>query len=350
MERSPFSQVTTLHITRMIFGLLCVGVGCLIAWDQRAADWWIGLLAGGGFAVLIILLEWGLRNFSFRQFSHGTIGLFVGFLSAWLLTQAFKDANLFSKESHRAIVELAIYFGFGFMGVMLALRSNREEFSLLIPYVRFRQDSLREQPLLVDTNVIIDGRIPRICATGFMNGTLVVPRFVLEELQKLADSKDEVREERGKRGLEALSQMRESSSLDITIHEDLMPDEKMVDAKLVALAKILGAKLLTNDVNLGKVASVQGVEVLNLNELAQAMRPVVVPGDEIRLQLVKEGKDSHQAVGYLPDGTMIVVNEAAKYLGQTEDVVVAGAVQTSAGRLIFAELKDSERSEPYQVE
>ena len=196
----------------------------------------------------------------------------------------------------------------------------------------------------MDTNIIIDGRLPGICATGFIGGTLIVPRFVLDELHVLSDSLDTIKRDRGRRGLECLEELKRLGGLEISVHDDYQPNEKLVDTKLVQLAKALDAKLLTNDANLGRVAQLQGLAVLNLNQLAQAMRVIINAGDELELVLVKEGKDEHQAVGYLADGTMIVVNHAKNRIGQTAIVTVSSALQTSAGRLIFAELKNSPRS------
>jgi len=181
--------------------------------------------------------------------------------------------------------------------------------------------------------------LPGICATGFLDGTLIVPRFVLDELHVLADSQDGMKRERGRRGLECLEELQRARGIEVTLHEDDQPQEKLVDTKLIQLARSLDARLLTNDANLGRVAQLQGVSVLNLNQLAHAMRMVVNAGDELDLALVREGRDEHQAVGYLGDGTMIVVNHARDRLGSTVPVVVSSALQTSAGRLVFAELK-----------
>jgi uncharacterized protein YacL len=224
--------------------------------------------------------------------------------------------------------------------MMLAMRSNRDEFSLIIPYVRFTRETTQHEPLVVDTNVIIDGRIADLCATGFLSRSLIVPRFVLGELQMLADARDPIKRERGRRGLEILNQLQRSRDLELTIHESASEEQGgAVDTRLVRTAKVLQARLLTNDSALCQVARLQQVPALSLNDLARALRPVVVVGDEIQLSLVKEGREQHQAVGYLPDGTMIVVNHARPYLGKTHAVVVSSALQTSAGRLIFAELK-----------
>ena len=302
--------------------------------------WWFGSICGLGFASCIIILDIGLRYFSIRTFSHGTFGLLIGLLCAWLVTRIGIAEAGWVQDFPLAgnIFNLAAYLGFGFIGVMLALRSKREEFSLLIPYVRFRQDALQDLPTMLDTNVIIDGRVPGICGTGFLGGTLVVPRFVLDDLQKMADSADELKRARGKRGLDSLNRMQSTDKLEVIIHDETFDPGLSSDGKMVELADLLGARILTNDSSLGKVARLKGIVVLNLNELAMAIRPIVSPGDELELELVKEGKDDHQAVGYLPDGTMIVVNRGKPHIGTTQQVVVAGAVQTSAGRLIFAEL------------
>jgi uncharacterized protein YacL len=220
------------------------------------------------------------------------------------------------------------------------MRSNRDEFSLIIPYVRFAREATQHEPLVVDTNIIIDGRIADLCATGFLSRSLIVPRFVLGELQTLADSRDPLKRERGRRGLDILNQLQQSRDVELTIHEAGADHDMDTDARLVRVAKLLQARLLTNDSALGQVARLQQVPVLNLSDLARALRPNVVAGDELQLSLVKEGRDAHQAVGYLPDGTMIVVNQARPHLGSTKTVVVSSALQTAAGRLIFAELKE----------
>ena len=333
-----------LNVIRMFFLLLSSFVGVFVALGESPENWWFagwfGAIIGLGFASVVIVLDIMLRHVSIRTFSHGTFGLLVGLLCAWLVTRIgfFESGWVEQFELAGSIFNLAIFLGFGFIGVMLAMRSKREEFSLLIPYVRFRQDALQDLPTLLDTNVIIDGRVPGICAAGFLGGSLVVPRFVLDDLQHLADSPDELKRSRGKRGLDGLNRMQSSDDLEVTIHDETFQQGLSSDAKMVELADSLNARILTNDANLGKVARLKGIVVLSINELAVALRPIVSPGDELELELVKEGKDEHQAVGYLPDGTMIVVNRGKPHIGTRQPVVVAGAVQTSAGRLIFAEL------------
>jgi uncharacterized protein YacL len=327
---------TLLPAVRIVFGLCCL----LLGMSAAQAGGGFTPLAGAGFGALfaaaVVGIDLLLRNLTLRSFSAGTFGLMIGIFCAWLVNSIPWNQG---GEGRSGILQLAVYLGLGYMGTSLALRSNRQEFSLIIPYVRFRNEGIMRQPLLVDTNIIIDGRLPGICATGFLDGTLIVPRFVLDELHVLADSPDGMKRERGRRGLECLEELQRARGIEVTLHEDDQPQEKLVDTKLIQLARSLDARLLTNDANLGRVAQLQGVSVLNLNQLAHAMRMVVNAGDELELALVREGRDEHQAVGYLGDGTMIVVNHARERLGSTVPVVVSSALQTSAGRLVFAELK-----------
>ena len=333
-----------IRVVRIILAALLVFIGVMISLSVQRPLWWGGVI-GAAVAGLLVALDALLTRFSLRDFSYGTFGLLTGLFCAWLVTRiGFLQLPWFQSsegEALRNVVELTLYVSLAFFGVTFALRSDRDQFAFLISYVRFRRDASEGEPILADTNVIIDGRIPRVVATGFLSGTLVVPRFVLDELQRLADSREPLKAERGKRGLAVVQQMRERRDLDVTIHEDLAPSDAPVDTRLVNLARELNARLLTNDENLAKVARVRGVAVLSFNELAVALHPVVAPGDELELSLVRQGKDKHQAVGYLPDGSMIVVNHAAERIGQTVHVVISSALPTSAGRLVFAELKQA---------
>jgi uncharacterized protein YacL len=294
----------------------------------------IGLL----FGLVVVLIDRLLKGFSLRAFSSATFGLLLGWIFSKLLIAS--QVLIYLGPSTQWAVGLMVYCTFGYLGMMLAMRSNRDEFSLIIPYVRFARETTQHEPLVVDTNVIIDGRIADLCATGFLSRALIVPRFVLSELQTLADSRDPLKRERGRRGLEILNQLQQSREIDLTIHESADSADLPVDARLVRTAKILQARLLTNDAALCQVARLQQVPALNLSDLSRALRPVVASGDEIELHLVKEGREQHQAVGYLPDGTMIVVNHARGQLGKTAMVAVSTVLQTAAGRLIFAELRE----------
>lgn len=335
---------TPLNAARIVFVCISALLGISLAVGY-GADWaWLGAFIGLAFSVAIIGLDASLRNLSIRRFSHGTLGLLIGVLCAWLITRiGLFDTGWMEKNDLPAeILQLATYLAFGFIGMMLALRSKRDEFSLIIPYVRFRQESVQDSPLLVDADVIIDGRLIRLCETGFVGGTLVVPQFVLDEIQFLADHRsDSIRQQRGRRGLDCLAELQDRAGIEVIIQDDptSISGSDSSHAKLIAMARLLGARIITVDDDLTSVARLQNVPVLSLSELVACLRAEVTPGDELELPLVKEGKDNHQAIGFLPDGTMIVVNEAVSWIGTTQVVRVAGTTQTSAGRLIFAELK-----------
>ena len=301
------------------------------------------LVTGAGSGIGAVLADRLLKGFSLLVFSSATFGLLLGMLFANLLFAS--DVLHYQSETTQWITRMVVYSTFAYLGMMLAMRSNRDEFSLIIPYVRFTRENTQQEPLLIDTNVIIDGRVAELCATGFLSRSLIVPRFVLEELQTLADARDPTKRERGRRGLDILNQLQRSRDVEVSIHESTAEEnDGAVDARLVRTAKVLQARLLTNDGALCQVARLQQVAALNLNELTNALRPVVTVGDEIDLSLVKEGREQHQAIGYLADGTMIVVNHARPHLGTTRPIVVSSALQTAGGRLIFAELKGNGHS------
>jgi uncharacterized protein YacL len=295
-----------------------------------------GLLVGLVAGLVIVLIDRLLKGISLRAFSSATFGLLLGLIFAHLLGAS--EVLRFQPETTQWTVRLIVYSTFAYLGMMLAMRSNRDEFSLVIPYVRFTRETMEHEPVVLDSSVIIDGRIAELCATGFLSRSLIVPRFVLSELQALADSREPLKRERGRRGLGVLNELQNSREIELTIHES-ESGEGAVDERLVRTAKLLQARLLTNDNALSQVARLQQVPALNLNDLARALRPSLAAGDELDLQLVKEGREPHQAVGYLPDGTMIVVNHARPRLGATAKIVVSSALQTGGGRLVFAELK-----------
>jgi uncharacterized protein YacL len=332
------TPLLTVNLLRALFVTFCAMIGASVS-VEFVGNAWPGLVLGIVLGLAIVLVDRLLKGFSLRAFSSATFGLLVGLLFAKLLIAS--DVLHYQPPTTQWAVSLIIYSAFAYLGMMLAMRSNRDEFSLIIPYVRFAREPTQREPLVVDTNVIIDGRIADLCATGFLSRSLIVPRFVLGELQALADSRDPIKRERGRRGLEILNQLQRGRDVELTIHESTGEDgEAAVDSRLVRTAKILQARLLTNDNALCQVARLQQVPALNLNDLSRALRPVVVVGDELELSLVKEGREQHQAVGYLADGTMIVVNHARPHVGKTTTVVVSSALQTTGGRLIFAELKD----------
>ena len=215
---------------------------------------------------------------------------------------------------------------------------GRDEFNIIIPYVRFSRQDEQDEFLILDTSAIIDGRIADIAQTKFLGGSFIIPHFILRELQHIADSRDPLKRVRGRRGLDILNKLKKISNVQIKIHQQDFPDIGEVDHKLVKLAKVLEAKILTNDYNLNKVAVIQGVTVLNINELANALKPVVLPGEVIDIKIAKEGTEHHQGVGYLDDGTMIVVENSRHLLGRNVKATVTSVLQTTAGKMIFARM------------
>jgi uncharacterized protein YacL len=341
------TPLLTVNLLRVLFITFCGAIGGTVTAEIQG-NTVPGVLAGVVFALVIVLADRLLKGFSLRAFSSATFGLLLGLLFANLLIAS--DVLRYQSDGVQWAARLVVYCAFGYLGMMLAMRSNRDEFSLIIPYVRFARETTQREPIVVDTNIIIDGRIAELCATGFLSRVLIVPRFVLGELQTLADSRDSLKRERGRRGLEILNQLQRSRELDLTIHETSGDADLSTDARLVRITKVLQARLLTNDQALCQVARLQQVGTLNLTDLARALRPNAIAGDELELSLVKEGREAHQAVGYLPDGTMIVVNHARPLLGKVATIIVSSALQTGAGRLIFAELKESGGARPPTVE
>src|SRR5438876_4762651 len=335
------TPLLTVNLLRVLFVTFCAAIGATVS-AELERTMWPGLVTGLILGLVVVLIDRLLKGFSLRAFSSATFGLLLGLLFANLLMAS--DVLHYQSETTQWTARLIVYAAFAYLGMMLAMRSNRDEFSLIIPYVRFARETTQHEPLVLDTNVIIDGRIAELCATGFLSRSLIVPRVVLSELQALADSRDPTKRERGRRGLEILNDLQRSCDVELTIHESSDDVDLGVDARLVRTAKVLQASLLTNDQALCQVARLQQVPALNLSDLSRALRPVFVVGDEIELALVKEGREQHQAVGYLPDGTMIVVNHARPHLGKTATVIVSSALQTTAGRLIFAELKDGAKA------
>ena len=333
----------TIIFLRTFFAILSTVVGYYVgsllggfkpAWAFGGAT--IGIIG----SILIILLEIGMRRFSIRNLSAAVFGLIFGFFMAWILTSAIKlipmSMELFSS------LQIILILIFCYLGMIIAMR-GKDEFNLIIPYVKFVRQDKRDDIVILDTSVIIDGRIADIFQTHFVEGRIVIPRFVLKELQQIADSQDALKRNRGRRGLDILNKIQKNTALDVRIQEEDFPEIKEVDGKLVKLAKLLGAKIFTNDFNLNKIAELQGITVLNINELSNALRPVVLPGETMEIRITKEGKEYNQGVAYLDDGTMVVVDNSKHMIGQITKVVVTSVLQTSAGRMIFAKLEEAPR-------
>ena len=323
-----------LLFVRILF-ILCTMIIGYQTFDPRGLGIW-GALGGALVSLIIILSEAGMRKVSVKGLSSTVFGLILGLIMAKLVTDAFSVAPI--SEEALLLIRVTLTLIFCYLGMVIGLR-GKDEFNIIIPYVRLRRQDQQEEVALLDTSVIIDGRITDIFKTKFLEGKIVIPRFVLKELQQIADSTDPIKRQRGRRGLEILHTIQKEAGQSITIHEEEFPDVAEVDAKLVRLAKLLDAKILTVDFNLNRVASLQGVKVLNINELANALKSMVFPGEQIHIKLLKEGKEHNQAVGYLDDGTMVVVEDGRRFIGQDVRVVVTSVLQTQAGRMIFTKLE-----------
>lgn len=323
-----------LLLVRILFivGSAIVGSQILSIRESNVLGAGIGFLG----AVIIIFLEIGMRRVSVRGLSSAVFGLILGLIMSKLVIDTFILTAI--PAENLALVRVILTLVFSYLGMVLGLR-GKDEFNLIIPYVRLRRQDQVEELVVLDTSVIIDGRITDILKTRFVEGKIVIPKFVLKELQQIADSTDPIKRQRGRRGLEILHIIQKENAQDINLHEEEFPEIIEVDAKLVKLAKLLDARILTVDFNLNRVASLQGIKVLNINELSNVLKPVVFPGEVLQIKLIKEGKEYNQAVGYLDDGTMVVVEDARRLLGQEIKVIVTSVLQTQAGRMIFTKIE-----------
>ncbi|WP_123054751.1 PIN/TRAM domain-containing protein [Clostridium sp. JN-1] len=290
-------------------------------------------------------IEKSLQRLPATEMLFGTAGAILGLIISALFVDLLARIPVIG-----AVLAVLVAILMAVLGANIAIK-RRDELATLVSNITLRRNTPKEKdkktkvkykgdPKVLDTSVIIDGRIFDICQTGFVEGTLVIPNFVLAELRHIADSSDGLKRNRGRRGLDVLNKIQKELNIDVKIYEKDFPNIPEVDSKLLKLAQVLNGKVITNDYNLNKVAEFQGVPVLNINELANAVKPVVLPGEEMKIQIVKDGKESGQGVAYLDDGTMIVVEGGKKYIGQTKDVVVTSVLQTAAGRMIFARQKD----------
>jgi uncharacterized protein YacL len=306
-----------------------------------------GIGAGLALGLLVILIERSIRRVPFKVTIGGAIGFILGLMLANVLINSF-----FSGILEGLGIQFSSYFlvnsVLGYLGLLLGLKKGKEFDASRLPWASKRVGSGFDGHKVLDTSVIIDGRIADICDTGFVEGTFIIPQFILQELQHIADSSDPLKRGRGRRGLDVLNRIQKQSTLEVKIVDQDYPKIQEVDAKLIALAKDTHAKIVTNDFNLNKVAELQGVPVLNINQLFNALKPVVLPGEVMNVKILKEGKEPGQGVAYLDDGTMVIVDNARRYMGKSVDVTVTSVLQTTAGRMIFTILKEDAPESFYQ--
>jgi uncharacterized protein YacL len=330
-----------LYLKLIVFLLLTVS-GYLIGLQYHYEIY--GVLIGAALGLFAIALETYLKKIEVGTLVGGLIGISFGILFAYLLMLPLK---LFIGEEMNA-VSYGLMAIFGYIGLFIGL-SRGKAISLSGLFRILRGQGMEENLKILDTSVIIDGRIADVCETGFLEGVFILPQFILQELQHIADAPDSMKRARGRRGLDILHKIQKMSRITVRIVDEDFPKIKEVDAKLVALAKLLNAKVITNDFNLNKIAELQGVSVLNINELANALKPVVLPGESMKVFILKEGKEYNQGVAYLDDGTMVVVENARKFIGKNSDVTVTSVLQTTAGRMIFSKLKEEYEREELRI-
>jgi len=332
-----------LHVFRGLFVAICGLLGWQIGVAGHSAPVWQGIVIGVGFGLCCVLLELYFARRFISIISSVMFGVVFGFI-VWLI--AMKTLALVPQFTPGVHVELALLIVLSALSILSILHA-KDDFKFVIPFIEFRREGgPGGKPLILDTSAIIDGRIADVLDQHAFDGRIVIPKFVLLELQSVADSPDRLKRARGRRGLDILNRIRTDHDGRVTIQDATLPDIEGVDAKLVKLAKLIEARLLTLDFNLNKVAQVQGVEVINLNDLATALRPPLIQGEKMTVRIVKAGESPGQGVGYLEDGTMVVGEDCATRIGQEVELVVSNILQTSAGRMIFGKpaLKGSEAS------
>lgn len=325
----------TLVAIRLVFLALCIMASSLVVYTIREWDAYRGVAVAVGtlIGIFVILIDVMLKGFSLRGLSALTFGLGVGALIAWLIG----TSPLLEEGDPQMIylVRLTLFVVCMYLGTVIALR-GKDEFNLVIPYVRFVPHEVDSPLVLVDTSALIDGRIARLCETQFLGAALVIPSFVLAELQGIADSSDPLKKARGRRGLDTLNELRRIKHLDIRIHQSEVARRQDIEAKLVFIAQSMRAKLLTTDQNLAKMAQFHGVTWLNLHALSSALQPQIAIGESIEVELSKPGKDEGQAVGFLADGSMVVVNGGRAFVGRRVSAEITGVLPTGGGKMVFA--------------
>ncbi len=293
----------------------------------------LGVLIG----IIVVYLEHLVKRAQFKVIWGATMGVWGGIIFGWLLSSIYKILSPDKVTSQ--FISFVSLIVLPYMGFIIGLKKS-EWFNPVTLFTFLRERSAGRSYKILDTSVIIDGRIMDICDTGFVEGTLVVPQFVLRELQQVADSPDPLKRQRGRRGLDILQKLQKSSTVSVMVSELDFPEIKDVDSKLIELAKQLDAKIITNDFNLNKVAQLHRISVLNINELSNALKPVVLPGETMKVFILKEGKEKDQGVAYLDDGTMVVVDNARKMIGKNIDITVTSVLQTTAGKMIFGRFNE----------
>ncbi len=345
-------------IIRISFIILLAAIGFLLnplanvhslgemdVWTSRTFSSALGALI----AVFVVGFEMRIRRATLKTLIGAAIGSILGIMGAFLIGVLISIQKVEAVPAEmQTFLTISLAFFMGYIGLVVGAAKGEYIDLSALGGIFSDKNAVKRDYKILDTSVIIDGRIADVSETGFLGGTLIIPQFILTELQQVADSPDSSKRQRGRRGLDMLQRLRNNSNLDVQIVETDFPAVKEVDLKLIELGKQLEAVIITNDFNLNKVSQLRGVNVLNVNELANALKPVVLPGEAMRVFILKEGKEYNQGVAYLDDGTMVVVDNARKLIGKTADVAVTSVLQTTAGKMIFGRLWE-ERDEGYET-
>lgn len=327
-----FEEIRGRALLIILVGVVCYGVALNMEFNP-----WIPALAGGWIATIIIIVERKLSKVSVKGLIIGVLGLGGGVIIANLI--AYPILWIVPLESFSPFVLFLINLVFATIGLTVSLKRKEEIANFLFRFTGKKITTARGKNKILDTSVIIDGRIVDLCETGFVEGILVIPHFVLTELQQIADSSSSTKRTRGRRGLDIVNKLQNQEIIPVEIVDTDFPDIPEVDSKLLQLAKVMKGLVITNDYNLKKVAKIKDVEVLNINEIATALKPILLPGEALRINILKEGENPNQGIAYLEDGTMVVIEKGKKCIGKEVEIIVTSVLQTTTGKMIFTELK-----------
>ena len=323
-------------VVRVIFSVACLAAG--YHFHPFGLSGIVAAGVGFAFSISVFLFEIRLQRASMRRLIGGATGSILGILGAYLMGLVLARTSI--PDGSRSFLDIALLLVMTYIGLVVGANKGDMLNLAALGGLFGSERSTRRMPKVLDTSVIIDGRIADICEAHFLDGVMLIPQFVLRELQFVADSADSMKRQRGRRGLEVLQRIQKMAHLEVEIADDDFPNIADVDLKLIEMAKRYDGKILTNDYNLNKVASLQGIEILNVNQLANALKPVVLPGETMRVFILREGKEYNQGVAYLDDGTMVVVDGARRMINKTIDITVTSVHQTTAGKMIFGRLDE----------
>jgi uncharacterized protein YacL len=328
-------------IVRIVFVVVIIAASVHLRPFQLSL--YASALLGGFLGIIFVLFEARLERASLKRLIGAAVGSILGILGALMMSNMLNMATI--ERSTLSFIQVSLLLLMSYVGLILGANKGDLLNLAALGGLFSGERQPKKNYKILDTSVIIDGRVADVCETGFVDGLLIIPQFVLRELQLIADSSDSMKRNRGRRGLDILQRMQKMAAIQVQIVEEDFPQVREVDLKLIELAKLYEGKIVTNDFNLNKVAQLQGVPVLNINELANALKPVVLPGEIMRVFILKEGKEYNQGVAYLDDGTMVVVDNAKKMISKTIDIAVTSVLQTTAGKMIFGKYDDRQRAE-----